>query len=102
MTDSTRTPVTPDDAAARVAQPWQVVGDTLQADYKTGTMVRGGQFVGRIIDAAEDANHHPDVDLRYPSVHLSLTTHSAGCLTEADVELAGRIAEIAGELDLDW
>ena len=49
-----------------VADPWRVIADRLAAAYNTGSMVRGGEFVAKIIDAAEEANHHPDIDLPHP------------------------------------
>lgn len=48
-------------------------------------------WVVAIADAAESMNHHPDIDIRWRTLHLSLSTHSAGCLTELDVELASAI-----------
>ncbi|GAB85636.1 VOC family protein [Gordonia rubripertincta] len=101
MTGSTRTPLNAKQVTEVVADPWRVVADKLVAAYRTGSMVRGLEFVTRIVDAAEEANHHPDVDLRYGSVHLALTTHSAHQLTEADVALANRITGIAAEMALE-
>lgn len=45
-------------------------------------------FVNAVADAAQSANHHPDVDIRYNKVTLRLSTHDAGGLTEADFALA--------------
>lgn len=64
-------------------------------------MVCGGEFVTKVIEAAEEADHHPDIDLRYGTVHLTLTTHSAHQLTEADAALANRITGIAAEMSLE-
>ncbi len=44
-----------------------------------------------IADVAEELDHHPDVDLRWRTLHLGLVTHSAGGVTELDLELARRI-----------
>jgi 4a-hydroxytetrahydrobiopterin dehydratase len=44
-----------------------------------------------IADVAEEMDHHPDVDLRWRTLHLSLVSHSAGGVTEMDLELARRI-----------
>lgn len=53
-------------------------------------------FVNRIAAIAEDANHHPDIDIRYNRVLLSLISHDAGGITERDAMMAGRItAELA-------
>ncbi|MCH5641657.1 MULTISPECIES: VOC family protein [unclassified Gordonia (in: high G+C Gram-positive bacteria)] len=101
MTGSSGTPVTAAAATEVVSDPWRVLADKLVAAYKTGSMVRGGEFVAKIIDAAEVAGHHPDIDLRYGTVHLVLTTHSAHALTEADVALANTIAAIAVDLGIE-
>ena len=54
-------------------------------------------FVNRVGDAAEEANHHPDILLHgWNNVKLSLTNHSAGGLTAVDCEMAGRFDELAG------
>ena len=44
-----------------------------------------------IADVAEEMDHHPDVDLRWRTVHLTLVSHSAGGVSELDLELARRI-----------
>ncbi len=50
-----------------------------------------------IADVAEEMDHHPDVDLRWRTLHLTLVTHSAGGVTELDLEAARRIdALLAG------
>ena len=49
--------------------------------------------VGRL---AEEAGHHPDIDIRYNRVRLALTTHDAGGLTQKDFQMARRIDSLAG------
>jgi 4a-hydroxytetrahydrobiopterin dehydratase len=52
-------------------------------------------FVDRVAQAANEANHHPDIHLeRYKLVRIVLTTHATGGLSDADVELARRIDEL--------
>ena len=46
-------------------------------------------FVTRVALEAEKANHHPDIDIRWNKVTLTLSTHSEGGLTEKDLDLAG-------------
>lgn len=102
MSDLSKNTITLAAAADAVSStPWAVISDKLVVAYQTGSMVRGGEFVAEIIDAAEAAGHHPDIDLRYPSVHLVLTTHSAHGLTEADVDLAKTIAGIAADMGFE-
>jgi 4a-hydroxytetrahydrobiopterin dehydratase len=60
------------------------------ADFRT-TM----GFVNRVADAAEAADHHPDIDIRYSKVTLALVTHDAGGLTRRDVALAERADDLA-------
>ncbi len=48
-------------------------------------------FVNRVASLADDMDHHPDIDIRYCTVNLLLTTHSAGGLTEKDLKLAERV-----------
>jgi len=56
------------------------------------------EAVNRIATVAEEADHHPDIDIRWRTVHLSLTTHDVGGLTELDLDLAGQIDAITDEL----
>jgi 4a-hydroxytetrahydrobiopterin dehydratase len=49
--------------------------------------------VDRVAEIAEQRNHHPDIDIRWRTLTFRCSTHSAGGITEADVELAGSISE---------
>jgi len=53
--------------------------------------------VNKVGDEAEQLNHHPDIDIRWNKVILVLSTHSEGGLTQADIELATRIARRRAE-----
>ncbi len=59
------------------------------------TLVRG---VDEIAVVAEDMNHHPDLDIRWRTLHVRLSTHDAGGVTQLDIELAHRIHEIVATL----
>ncbi len=88
--------------SARVdARHWRVLLGRLHATFRTGDFATGAALVARVADLAEKAGHHPDVDLRYPAVHVALVSHDAGGLTEKDVALAAGISELADELGLD-
>lgn len=77
---------------------WRVVLQTLRADFETGSYPAAAALTVAIAEAAEDAGHHPDIDVRYPGrVAVTLTTHGAGGLTRADVGLARRISALADE-----
>jgi 4a-hydroxytetrahydrobiopterin dehydratase len=75
---------------------WRVLLGRIEATFRTGSFEAGAAFVGLIAAAAEAADHHPDVDLRYPDrVSVALVTHAARGLTESDVSLARSISELA-------
>ena len=87
------------DVTARVdPRHWRVLLGRLHATFATGTFAAGLGLVERIAAAANEAGHHPDVDLRYPAVHVGLVSHDANGLTERDVALASRISAIADDL----
>ncbi len=79
---------------------WQVMLGAIEAVYATGDFATGLAFVDRIGAEAEAANHHPDVTLTYPSVHVKLWSHDAGGVTERDLRLATTIHDIATELGI--
>lgn len=49
------------------------------------------RIVDEIAEAAEERNHHPDIDIRWRNLHFTLATHSAGGVTQADLDLARTI-----------
>ena len=69
--------------------------------FRTGSFDKGVDLVVRIGALADAANHHPDVDLRYPMVTVRLSTHEVGGLSERDVALAREISAAAAELGLE-
>jgi len=77
---------------------WRVLLHTLQAAFGTGSMAKGIELAARIGAAADEADHHPDLTITYPRVHVLLTTHDADGLTTLDVDLARTISAIAAEL----
>lgn len=75
---------------------WRVVLGGAHARFRAPTFAAAVAFVQQVGEAAEAADHHPDVDLRYPGiVSLVLTTHAAGGLSERDVSLATTISALA-------
>ena len=75
---------------------WMQQGDALTRTIQRTDFIEAVALVLEIAPLAEAANHHPDIDLRYGTVHLSLSTHSAGHkVTAKDFALAGQINEIA-------
>ncbi len=71
---------------------WERQGEQIVRDLKFTDFREAIAFVDRVADAAEEANHHPDILVHgWNKVRLSITNHSAGGLTDADFELAGKI-----------
>jgi 4a-hydroxytetrahydrobiopterin dehydratase len=77
---------------------WRLMLRSLHARFATGDFATGLELAGRIGTAAEELNHHPDLDLRYRHLDVRLTSHDTGAVTERDVELARRISAAAAEL----
>jgi len=82
-----------DDIDARLAQSaWQRDGDDIVREWKFADFAAAMAFVNRVADAAEAADHHPDILLHgWNKVRLALSTHSEGGLTAGDFELAARL-----------
>jgi 4a-hydroxytetrahydrobiopterin dehydratase len=71
---------------------WQRESDEIVRERKFEDFAAAMAFVNRVAQAAEEANHHPDIVVHgWNKVRLSLTNHSAGGLTDADFEMAARI-----------
>jgi 4a-hydroxytetrahydrobiopterin dehydratase len=77
-----------------------VLLQSLHSSFKTGSMAKGLDFAARVGAAADEANHHPDLTVTYPRVHVLLTSHDADGLTQRDVDLARKISAIAKDLDI--
>lgn len=76
---------------------WRKVLDRLVIRLETGDFNTGAGLVSRIAEVADEANHHPDVDLRYPHLTVSLRSHDVNAITARDIRLARRISELAAE-----
>jgi 4a-hydroxytetrahydrobiopterin dehydratase len=73
---------------------WTRRGDTLTKTFTFDRFPDGIAFVDRVAKIAEDMNHHPDIDIRYTKVAMTLSTHDAGGITQSDLDLAGRIESV--------
>lgn len=73
---------------------WERHGDAIERSVRLNDFRGAIAFVNSIAEAAEQANHHPDILIRWNTVDLTLSTHSAGGLTEKDFALAARINEL--------
>lgn len=96
---ATYEPVTASEIAADpTLGDWRVLVYALHADFVAPGFAAGAALVQAIAEAADAADHHPDVDLRYPGrVHVALTTHAIGNLSDADVALARTISGLAAD-----
>jgi len=74
---------------------WQREGDAIVATIEAPDFPSAIAIVVDAADAAEQMNHHPDIDIRWRRTHWLLTTHDAGGVTQLDIELAHRIADAA-------
>jgi len=72
---------------------WTRRGNAITRTFEFPTFKAAIAFVNRIADVAEKMDHHPDVDIRYTKVSCSLSTHSAGRITQKDFKLAENIDE---------
>jgi len=70
---------------------WRQEGKYIVRGFTFPTFMEGIQFVNRVSEVAEELNHHPDIDISYKDVKLSISTHYKGGLTVRDFRLAGRI-----------
>jgi 4a-hydroxytetrahydrobiopterin dehydratase len=67
---------------------WKHEGGMIRRTYEAPTFLAGIAFVNQVAQAAEAADHHPDIDIRWRKVTLALVTHDAGGLTWRDTKLA--------------
>ncbi|MGE5315807.1 MAG: 4a-hydroxytetrahydrobiopterin dehydratase [Acidobacteriota bacterium] len=80
--------------ALRPLAGWERAGNEISKTFEKEDFVGAITFVQRVAFAAEKMNHHPDIDIRWNKVKLTLSTHSEGGLTKNDIELARQIEAI--------
>jgi 4a-hydroxytetrahydrobiopterin dehydratase len=74
---------------------WRREDDAIVRDHQFTDFAEAMAFVNRIAEAAEAANHHPDILVHgWNKVRLILSTHSVGGLTQADLDMARRLDEV--------
>ena len=79
------------DTALAALPGWAVVEGQISKTYKAPSFHRAIGFVVQIAILADKADHHPDIDIRYDTVVIALSTHSEGGITEKDIAMAGEI-----------
>jgi 4a-hydroxytetrahydrobiopterin dehydratase len=70
---------------------WSTDGSSLHRSIEFPSFPEAIAAVAALAIDAEEMNHHPDIDIRWRTVNLTLSTHSAGGITQLDIELAHRI-----------
>jgi 4a-hydroxytetrahydrobiopterin dehydratase len=95
-----RTPLTPEALAAALLElpAWSGGTDGIERTVEFPDFRSAVEALEMIVPVADGLNHHPDVDLRYGTLRLVLVTHSAGAVTERDVQLARGLDEVFAEL----
>ena len=83
----------PDETVVRLGRlpGWKLVDASIQKQFVFDGFLDGIRFVDRVATIAEASDHHPDIDIRYKRVTMTLSTHSAGGITEKDFALAEQI-----------
>ena len=81
---------------------WLKRGQTICRTFQFESFMLGIAFVRRIAKQAEKINHHPDIDIRFDKVMLTLTTHDKGGITEKDFALARQCDEVYARLLVSW
>jgi 4a-hydroxytetrahydrobiopterin dehydratase len=91
--DAPREPLTPDELVEALVELPHWSGDItgLRRTVQLPTFRDAVAAIVTIADVAEELDHHPDIDLRWRTLHLTLVSHSAGGVSEPDLELARRI-----------
>lgn len=92
--------LTPDDVDAGLAKLNGWTGDTteIRRSYAAPDFPAAIRLVDAVAVAAEQMDHHPDMDIRWRTVHFTISTHSEGGVTDLDLELAARIDAAAADL----
>jgi 4a-hydroxytetrahydrobiopterin dehydratase len=81
---------------------WSKHAKTIRRTFKLDGFMTSIAFVRRIAKQAQKNNHHPDIDIRYDQVTLTLTTHDEGGITEKDFSLARQCDEVYSRLSISW
>ena len=77
---------------------WSAEGTAIRKEYKFQDFPEAVLFVSALVPGAEDADHHPDIEIHYKRVILTYSTHSEGGVTEKDLNGAAMADEVAGSL----
>jgi 4a-hydroxytetrahydrobiopterin dehydratase len=70
---------------------WQRSGEAIVKSFGCGDFVGSVEFVASLVEPAEAIGHHPDLEVSWDTVKVTISTHSEGGLTAADFELAAKV-----------
>jgi 4a-hydroxytetrahydrobiopterin dehydratase len=70
---------------------WERSGDAIRKEFKNDGFKGSVDFVNRVMPVAEAMNHHPDLEISWDTVTVTISTHSEGGLTQNDFDLAARV-----------
>ena len=74
---------------------WERKGEAIAKSFKRDDFVGSVRFVDALVEPAEEMGHHPDLEISWDTVTVTISTHSEGGLTAADFELAQKIDALA-------
>jgi 4a-hydroxytetrahydrobiopterin dehydratase len=76
---------------------WSTVDGRLEKKFKFDNFARALEFVNKVGDLAEAADHHPDITFGWGYADIQLMTHDRGGITDVDIALAKQIDGMSGE-----
>lgn len=85
------------DAALPDLNGWERSDGALRRSIEFPAFLEGVDAVGRVAELAEQKDHHPDIDIRWRTVTFALVTHSAGGITDQDLQMAKAIDQLLGQ-----
>jgi 4a-hydroxytetrahydrobiopterin dehydratase len=74
---------------------WERTGEAITKEFDRGDFVGSVKFASSLVEPAEEMNHHPDLEISWARVKVTISTHSEGGLTAADLGLAAKIDALA-------
>ena len=76
---------------------WKLAGKAIERQIEFPDFKAAMAFVNRVAEAAESANHHPDITINYNKVRFTLISHDSGGVTQRDIKMAGKINQLLGK-----
>ncbi len=76
-------------------QGWEYTNGEIVREFTFDSFIKGIEFVNSVANEAEAENHHPNMDIRYKNIRISISTHDAGGITPKDFLLAEQINKLS-------